>query len=402
MTARNRWLLPEGVEEILPHEAFKLESLRRRILDLYAGWGYELVITPLIEYLDSLLVGSSHDLDLHTFKITDQLTGRMMGIRADITPQVARIDAHCLGRRKDAEHLPVRLCYADHVLHTLPRGLLASRVPIRIGAEMFGHAGVGCDIELICLMHETLGAAMTGDLHIVLGHVGIFRSLVKASRLSPASEQELFDALQRKAYEEIDQLLNAHVSDQDIRAMLRELSRLSGDETVLDEALRLFKDAPATVRAELAELAEIARGVTQRLPGVSLGFDLCELRGYEYHTGIVFAAYTPGYGRAIAQGGRYNDIGAAFGSARPASGFDADLKVLARLSKESFERKPAVSAPREDDTALQEVIASLRQQGERVLVDLSAIPPTMQDMKQLGCDRRIVKLQGQWQLQCIK
>lgn len=402
MTARNRWLLPEGVEEILPAEAFRLESLRRRILDLYAGWGYELVITPLIEYLDSLLVGSSHDLDLHTFKITDQLTGRMMGVRADITPQVARIDAHCLGRRKDAEHLPVRLCYADHVLHTLPRGLLASRVPIRIGAEMFGHAGVGCDIELICLMHETLGAARIRELHIVLGHVGIFRSLVKASSLTPDRERELFDALQRKAYEETDQLLATLVADVDIRRMLSVLSRLSGDESVLEDALRLFRDAPAPVRAELAELAEIARGVKKRLPEVTLGFDLCELRGYEYHTGIVFAAYTPGYGRAVAQGGRYNDIGAAFGSARPASGFDADLKVLARLSTEAFARRAAVSAPADDDLTLRDVIASLRAQGERVLVDLSASPPAEEDMKQLGCDRRIVKLQGQWQLQNIK
>jgi ATP phosphoribosyltransferase regulatory subunit len=402
MTARNRWLLPEGVEEILPDEAFKLETLRRRILDLYAGWGYELVITPLIEYLDSLLVGSSHDLDLHTFKITDQLTGRMMGVRADITPQVARIDAHCLGRRKDAEHLPVRLCYADHVLHTLPRGLLASRVPIRIGAEMFGHAGVGCDIELICLMQETLRAATISDVHVVLGHVGIFRSLVKASGMPAESESELFDALQRKAYEEIDQLLLRDVADQDIRNMLSELSRLSGDESVLTDALRLFANAPESVRLALAELEQIARGVKKRLPELSLGFDLCELRGYEYHTGIVFAAYTPGYGRAVAQGGRYDDIGAAFGSARPASGFDADLKVLARLSKEVFERRQAVSAPADDDLKLQELIASLRQQGERVVVDMTDKPPLPADFRQLGCDRRIVKLQGQWQLQCIQ
>jgi ATP phosphoribosyltransferase regulatory subunit len=402
MTARNRWLLPEGVEEILPDEAFRLETLRRRILDLYAGWGYELVITPLIEYLDSLLVGSSHDLDLHTFKITDQLTGRMMGVRADITPQVARIDAHCLARRKDAGHLPVRLCYADHVLHTLPRGLLASRVPIRIGAELFGHAGVGCDIELICLMQETLCAATISDVHIVLGHVGIFRSLVKAAGLSAESERELFDALQRKAFEEIDQLLERHVADSAIRRMLRELSRLSGDEAVLADALRLFGNAPESVRLALAELEQIAIGVKKRLPGASLGFDLCELRGYEYHTGIVFAAYTPDYGRAIAQGGRYDDIGAAFGSARPASGFDADLKVLARLSKEAFVRRQSVSAPADDDAKLQELIAGLRHQGERVLVDLTDKSPLAEDIRQLGCDRRIVKLQGQWELQSTK
>jgi ATP phosphoribosyltransferase regulatory subunit len=275
-------------------------------------------------------------------------------------------------------------------------------VPIRIGAELFGHAGVGCDIELICLMQETLCAATISDVHIVLGHVGIFRSLVKAAGLSVESERELFDALQRKAFEEIDQLLERRVADSAIRGMLRELSRLSGDEAVLADALRLFGNAPESVRLALAELAQIAGGVKKRLPGVSLGFDLCELRGYEYHTGIVFAAYTPGYGRAIAQGGRYDDIGAAFGSARPASGFDADLKVLARLSKEAFVRRQSVSAPADDDAKLQELIARLRQQGERVVVDLTDQSPLAEDVRQLGCDRRILKLQGQWELQSIK
>ena len=164
MSDAKRWLLPDGVEEILPAEAYKLESLRRRLLDLYESWGYQLVITPLIEFLDSLLVGSSHDLDLHTFKITDQLTGRMMGIRADITPQAARIDAHRLNREG-----PVRLCYADNVLHTKPRGIMTSRVPIRIGAELYGHSGVECDVELICLMYETLSAIAIDEIHIVLG-----------------------------------------------------------------------------------------------------------------------------------------------------------------------------------------------------------------------------------------
>jgi ATP phosphoribosyltransferase regulatory subunit len=402
MTARNRWLLPEGVEEILPDEAFKLETLRRRILDLYASWSYDLVITPLIEYLDSLLVGSSHDLDLHTFKITDQLTGRMMGVRADITPQVARIDAHCLGRRQGAGHLPVRLCYADHVLHTLPRGLLASRVPFRIGAEMFGHAGTGCDIELICLMHETLQASCIENVHLVLGHVGLFRGLVRACGMSAQAERDLFDALQRKAFGEIDELLAQHVTDAGIRSLLLQLSRLSGDEGVLEEALQVFKEAPQAAVRALEELAAIARGVRQRLPGVSLGFDLCELRGYEYHTGIVFAAYTPGYGRAVAQGGRYNDIGAAFGSARPASGFDADLEVLARLSTESFVRRMAVSAPADSDPQLHALIASLREQGERVLMDLTDTAPAAGEFGVLGCDRRIVRHGAQWLVQSVK
>ena len=206
MTSAKRWLLPDGVEEILPAEAYKLESLRRHLLDLYESWGYQLVITPLIEYLDSLLVGSSTDLDLHTFKITDQLSGRMMGIRADITPQAARIDAHCLNREG-----PVRLCYADNVLHTRPRGIMTSRVPIRIGAELYGYSGVECDIELVCIMHETLRAAEINDVHIVLGHVGIFRTLLLEANLDEGTERSLFEAVQRKEYDRIDEVLNSSV-----------------------------------------------------------------------------------------------------------------------------------------------------------------------------------------------
>jgi len=403
MSVRDRWLLPEGVEEILPEEAFKLETLRRQILDLYASWGYDLVIPPLIEYLDSLLVGSSHDLDLQTFKITDQLTGRMMGLRADITPQVARIDANCLSRRGgEGQDLPVRLCYSDNVAHTRPRGLLASRIPIRIGAELFGHAGIACDVELICLMHDTLRLAQIDEVYIVLGHVGIFRSLVRASQLSTETENELFDALQRKAYDEIDNFLNTQIEDETIRAMLSDLSRLSGDETILDAALQSFKNAPSAVLKELQELEAIAMGVKRRLPNVALGFDLCELRGYEYHTGIVFAAYTPAYGRAVAQGGRFDDIGKVFGRARPASGFDADLKVLARLSSAQFERKKAICAPAEEDLALEALVQVLRDKGERVIHDLDANTLSLKQLRILGCNRRLVRAQRQWQIENLE
>ncbi|MEZ5528131.1 MAG: ATP phosphoribosyltransferase regulatory subunit [Gammaproteobacteria bacterium] len=402
MSVCDRCLLPEGVEEVLPEEAFRLESLRRRILDLYAGWGYDLVIPPLIEYLDSLLVGSSHDLDLQTFKITDQLTGRMMGLRADITPQVARIDAHLVAQRgEDAADIPLRLCYSDHVAHTRPRGLLASRVPIRIGAELFGHAGIACDIELICLMHETLREAGVDEVFIVLGHVGIFRSLVKAAQLSADSENELFNALQRKAYGEIEQLLEAHVADDDIRRMLSELSRLSGDESVLPAALEAFRDAPGSVLKEIHELEAIAAGVKQRLPAASLGFDLCELRGYEYHTGIVFAAYTPAYGRALAQGGRFDDVGQSTGRMRPASGFDADLKVIARLSRHPLLRGKAVSAPASEDPALQALIGQLRAEGERVIVDLDSTDSPQERLRLQGCDRRLVQKNGVWQVHSL-
>ncbi len=396
MTTAKRWLLPDGVEEILPAEAYRLESLRRELLDLYESWGYELVITPLIEFLDSLLVGSSHDLDLHTFKITDQLSGRMMGIRADITPQAARIDAHCLNRTG-----PVRLCYADSVLHTKPRGIMTSRVPIRIGAELYGHQGVACDIELVCLMHETLRVAQVPNLYVVLGHVGIFRTLLDAAKVSAEAEQTLFAALQRKAYDEIDAVLTQEVSDENLRGLLRKLSRLSGDASVLEQAKDVFANAPEAVQKEFQDLVAVVDGVKQRIPDIELCFDLCELRGYEYHTGIVFAAYTPNYGRAVAKGGRYDHIGEVFGRARPASGFDSDLKTLAKLTTKTLTRKPGILAPASDDPALFTAVQELRSQGEIVNNWLAAEEPTAEDFAEQSCDRKLVHVDGAWQVKAV-
>lgn len=397
MTSAKRWLLPDGVEEILPAEAHRLESLRRELLDLYQSWGYQLVITPLIEFLDSLLVGSSQDLDLHTFKITDQLSGRMMGIRADITPQAARIDAHCLNQEG-----PVRLCYADNVLHTKPRGLLSSRVPIRIGAELYGYAGVACDIELICLMHETLRLAGVRDPHIVLGHVGIFRSLVSAAEVDSGTERALFDAVQRKAYDEIDAVLEASVKDSQLAELLQRLSRLSGDQGVFDEAQEVFASAPQAVRDEFDDLKAIVAGVQRRIPDVELCFDLCELRGYEYHTGIVFAAYTPDHGRAVARGGRYDHIGEVFGRARPASGFDSDLKTLAKLTLREFRRPMGILAPgREGDETLGAAIQRLRAAGEVVICLLGEGEVDGTQAREMHCDRVLVESQGEWRAEPV-
>lgn len=395
MTSAKRWLLPDGVEEILPAEAYKLETLRRDLLDLYESWGYELVIPPMIEFLDSLLVGSSHDQDIHTFKITDQLSGRMMGIRADMTPQVARIDAHSMDRQG-----PVRLCYSDSVLHTKPRGIMTSRVPIRVGAELFGHAGSDCDIELISLMQETLRVAGIDEVYIVLGHVGIFRTLVQEAGLGFKIERALFQAVQRKAFDEIDELLFANVEDKSMCELLRRLTWLSGDESVLEEAQELFANAPESVRAELQELVAITKAVKQRNPNIVLNFDLCELRGYEYHTGIVFAAYTPGYGRAVAKGGRYDDIGEAFGRARPASGFDTDLKVLAKLTGKLLTRRAGILAPNQLDVALLETISALRAEGEVVITDLQEQENS--NRHELACDRKLALVDGQWQIQPLK
>ena len=390
MNSAKRWLLPDGVEEILPAEARKLESLRREILDLYRGWGYELVITPLIEFLDSLLVASSHELDLRTFKLIDQLSGQLMGVRADITPQAARIDAHHLNRAG-----PARLCYADSVLHTLPRGMGASRVPIRVGAELYGHAGVESDIEVICLMWAMLEQAAVEDIHLVLGHVGIYRALVEAAGMRPEDEEALFAAVQRKAYGDVDQLLAAAVADAGLRTMLGRLVRLSGDDEVPGKAREAFADAPAAVASAFDELMAIDAGIRRRIPAARLSYDLCELRGYQYHTGIVFAAYTPGYGRTVAKGGRYDNIGAVFGRARPATGFDSDLKTLARLSARDFPQQAAILAPDSDCAALRQKIAELRAAGEIVIVDVGGLSDAS-TARELHCDRRLERQSGAW------
>jgi ATP phosphoribosyltransferase regulatory subunit len=396
MTSTDRWLLPQGVDDVLPEEAAKLEFLRRQLLDLYASWGYQMVNTPLIEFLDSLLIRTSRDLELHTFKITDQLSGRMMGIRADITPQVARIDAHCLNRQG-----PVRLCYADSVLHTKPIGLLNSRVPFRVGAELFGYSGVECDIELICLMYQSLVEAGIADIHIVLGHVGIFRTLIDVAQVNKEDEQAIFQTLQRKAYAEVDALLKRTVKDLALRKMVSSLSRMSGGKEVLKQAVSEFRNAPASVRREIKELETIAKGVQERIPTAELCFDLCELRGYEYHTGIVFAAYMPQYGRAVAKGGRYDDIGKVFGRARPASGFDCDLKTLVNLSSKTHKPKPGIIAPAESTPELMESITALRKKGEVVIANLGGKQLSKSELLELNCNRRLVRKGKSWVVEKI-
>ena len=396
MDKTKRWLLPDGVEEILPQDAGKLESIRRELLDLYRSWGYQFVITPLVEYLDSLLVGSSQDLDLQTFKITDQLSGRMMGIRADITPQVARIDAHCLDREG-----PVRLCYSDNVLHTKPRGIMTSRVPIKIGAELYGDSTSNCDAEMISLMYKSLNVIGISDIHIVIGHVGIFRKLVQEAKLEKSEEKILFRSVQRKAYDDVDELICKFVRDESIGKMLTSLIRLSGDEGILAKALDCFSEAPHSVQAELNQLELVVKKVKEREPHMKLCFDFCELRGYEYHTGIVFAAYSPHYGRAISKGGRYDHIGEVFGRARPATGFDADLKVLTKLSSLDFDKKQMIIAPDIIDERLQVLVEELRVTGEVVITNLSKDNLGKKALEELNCDRQIVNENGAWEVKLV-
>lgn len=386
--SKDSWLLPEGIEEVLPPRAEFLEAQRRRILDLYRTWGYELVIPPFIEYVESLFVGTAHDLDLQTFKITDQLNGRMMGVRADITPQVARIDAHQLRRET-----PTRLCYMGTVLHTRPDGFGASRAPLQIGLELYGHDGVESDVEVFRLMVETLHSCQIDQAFFDLGHVGIFRGLARQADLTPEHEAELFDALQRKAMPEIQDMLGQWQLEPEMVGMLEALAGLNGDEDVLARADLILAPASEDVRSALANLQQMAALIKQVMPGISLHYDLAELRGYHYHTGVVFAAFVPGKGTAIAHGGRYDGIGKAFGNARPATGFSTDLKTLLAVSSASMAKSAGIFAPAEQDPALEGLVHSLRAQGERVI---SALPGQRGDAAAMHCDREIVRQEGSW------
>ncbi|TLX54250.1 ATP phosphoribosyltransferase regulatory subunit [Stutzerimonas nosocomialis] len=388
MATVDRWLLPDGIEEVLPPEAARIETARRRVLDLFQCWGYELVITPHIEFLESLLTGAGQELDLKTFKVIDPLSGRQMGLRADITPQVARVDAHTLRREG-----PSRLCYAGSVLHAKPRALSTSRSPIQLGAELYGDAGVGSDIEVISLMLEMLELAQVPDVHMDLGHVGIYRGLARAAGLSGSVEQQVFDALQRKAIDEVEALTEA--VEPALARMIRALVGLCGGREVLDVAGRELADAPVQVLEALQALIQIADQCALRYPELPLYFDLGELRGYHYHTGVVFAAFVPGVGQSIAQGGRYDDIGADFGRARPATGFSTDLKALVSLGAAQLCTAPTgIWAPQSADTGLWRRVRELRRSGERVVQALDG--QDQQAAAMAGCDRRLVAENGVW------
>jgi len=385
-----RWLLPEGIEEVMPDTAWRLEQMRRALLDLFRSWGYELVMPTFIEYLDSLLTGTGNDLDLQTFKLTDQLSGRMMGVRADMTPQVARIDAHQLKRET-----PTRLCYLGTVLRTRPQGHGGSRSPLQVGAELFGHSGVESDVEVLRLMLETLRLAGLNNLYLDIGHVGIFRGLARQAALSKAQEARLFDALQRKSRPDIAELLASLTLEEGMHRMLLQLPELNGGEEVLALARTALHGADEGVHAALANLEATAAAVRRVLPEVPLHFDLAELRGYHYHTGVVFAAFAPGRGQAVAQGGRYDDIGRVFGRARPATGFSADLKALLALAADNGAAVRGIFAPCADDPALARQVADLRAVGERVVC---ALPGQQGDAAAMDCDRELVLRDGRWQV----
>jgi ATP phosphoribosyltransferase regulatory subunit len=387
-----RWILPDGIDEVLPREAAIIERKRRELLDLYAGWGYEFVIPPFVEFLDSLLTGTGSDLDLKTFKLTDQHSGRMMGVRADITPQAARIDAHHIGCES-----PTRLCYLGTVLHTRSDGFAGSRSPLQIGAELYGHSGVESDIEILRLMMQTLAQCGVEDVYLDLGHVGIFKGLAQQAGLDSTQEAALFDALQRKAMPEIDQLLSALTIEKPVATMLAKLAELSGDDA-LERADKVLADAATPVQEALDYLRKMAELISVWLPQLPVHFDLAELRGYHFHTGVVFAAFVPGNGKEIARGGRYDEIGRVFGRARPATGFSADLKTLIRIGDP--ETQPAakdalIFAAWSDDPSQQASIDRLRAEGRHVVC---ALPGQQGGAVEMGCGEQLVQSNGEWQL----
>lgn len=389
MTKIDRWLLPDGIEEILPDRALKVERLRRRLLDLYHSWGYDLVIPPLAEFTDSLLSGSGSDLDLMTFKITDQLSGRMMGVRADITPQAARMDAHSLQRNS-----PNRLCYAGQVLYTRARGPLESRSPIQLGVELFGEASLEADVEVMSLLVETLSFSGLDDIYLDIGHVGIYRALEQAAGLSGEQSAELFALLQRKDAG-LQQWLASNVADAALATMLAALPGLAGDATMLSQAKQVLANAPAEVLQALSEVEAVASQLAGCAPNVALFLDLSELRGYHYHTGIVFAAYTSESTLALGNGGRYDDVGEAFGRARPATGFGIDLSKLASLVEYSSSVAAGIYAPAPTESAnggaWAKEISRLREGGERVVRGFTG---QHVDYDELHCDRVLIASDG--------
>ena len=376
------WLLPEYIEDILPPDARRIEGVRRCLLDLFHVHGYQLVIPPLIEYLPSLMSGTGLDMDLKTFKVVDQLSGRMMGLRADITPQAARIDAHLLNKNG-----VVRLCYASSVLHALPEGMMQTREPYQIGAELFGHAGIESDIEIQQLMLRAFKAIGVGKVHLDMGHVGIFQALMEHGKVSPELEAELFHAMLAKDIAAIDEL-GVHL-DAVTFAAVKALPGLYGGMDVLEKAKNCLPDYPEIHQA-LADLKMLSQSVSGLVD--SFACDLAELRGYNYHSGVVFSIYLPGISHAVAKGGRYDEVGLAFGRARPATGFSMDLRILCR-ALELPDARPAILAPWSEDDKLKVKVESLRNQGEVVIVDL---PGHDACRGELGCDRRLILRDNEW------
>jgi len=375
------WLLPENIADVLPSEARKIEDLRRKMLDTFRLYGYELVMPPLLEYVESLLAGAGQDTELRTFKVVDQLSGRLLGLRADMTTQVARIDAHLLNR-----DTVTRLCYAGSVLHTRPSGLHSTREPIQIGCEIYGHAGLEADAEIQELALGSLALAGFDDVRLDLCHVGILRALLADDPAARRDEAQLIGLLRAKDAPGLDEFTQNYAPS--TRKALLALPHLYGDVEVLGKAKEELPALPGITRA-LAELAALAASAIGR---AEVAIDLADLRGYQYESGAMFALYVPGLPNAVARGGRYDHVGEAFGRARPATGFSLDLRELARLLP-TAERKHSIRAPWGNAPELKEKIADLRKAGEVVI---QSMPGHDNVQDEFECDRVLVLENGNW------
>ena len=387
MSSNIRWLLPDGVDEVLPPDALNLEFIRRRLLDLYGSWGYEYVIPPMIEFLESLLTGSGSHLDLKTFKVTDQISGRTLGIRADITPQVARMDAHSLNQTGIT-----RLCYAGTALQTKPENMLASRAPLKLGAELFGSPGPDGDLEIVSLMIESLRTLGVTAIHLELGDVGIFRELMRNVELAEKDENALFDLIQQKSVASLKVQAGQLGLPAKLCEQLVTLPTLCGTSAIIEDALELFSGA-AQIEARLENLAKLHGAITDRFENIDVYFDLSELRGYGYHTGIVFAGYIEGERQCIAKGGRYDDVGEVFGRARSATGFDMDAKALLGVVDFNQKEGKRVLAKPANNSATEKSrwkkAAELRKEGYIVLESLA---------EGQSCDLELTNKDGEWRL----
>ncbi len=379
------WVLPDHIADVLPSEARHLEELRRALLDCARGYGYELVAPPLLEHLESLLTGTGEALDLQTFKLVDQLSGRTLGLRADTTPQAARIDAHLLNRVGVA-----RLCYCGPVLHARPDRPHATREPLQFGAEIFGHAGPEADLEALQLALDCLRAGNVQDFVVDLADARIVDTLLADATLDPAVLAQLHAALATKDASAVRAL--SGVLGTATRDALLALVDLYGDIKVLDEAARLLPDS-LPLRAALDSL----RFMAGHLAGQSVTFDLADMRGYAYYTGSRFSVFAAGASDALVRGGRYDEVGAVFGRNRPAVGFSLDLKEMVALVRPR-PVWPAIRAPWRDDAELRRAIAALRAQGEIVVC---VLPGHDSEVEEFQCDRQLLEVAGQWVVSAI-
>lgn len=379
------WVLPDHIADVLPSEARHIEELRRLYLDTARGYGYELVMPPLLEYLESLLSGTGRALDLQTFKLVDQLSGRTLGLRADTTPQVARIDAHLLNRAG-----VTRLCYCGPVLHTRPDRPFATREPLQFGAEIYGHAGIEADLEVLHLALDSLKAVSIQQFTVDLSDARIVPALLDGVSLTADTRDALHSALAAKDTPGV-QLLSQNLPIK-VRTALVALVGMYGDVSVLDQAEKAFAAWPVVMQA-LAELRQIAAD----LSGVPVTFDLADLRGYAYYSGVRFAIFVPGASDALLRGGRYDEVGAVFGRKRPAVGFSLDLKELVQVVPVRA-LKAAIRAPWGTAKGLREAIAALRAHGETVVC---VLPGHESEVDEFNCDRELIEVAGQWAVQAI-